>query len=80
METMTNATDAADERDVYSPPSVVRINDLNRGEGQTGCSTGSGDADLCLTNGNSAHTACDFNGNSAGQYCLATGSGGAAPP
>jgi hypothetical protein len=32
MERMTNAGDAADEQDVFTPPCIVSISDLNRGE------------------------------------------------
>jgi hypothetical protein len=59
---MTKVGDDADERAVYTSPCIVRISDLNRGEGQQACMpSGSGDALWCET------------GNSAGGTCLATG-------
>jgi hypothetical protein len=63
-EMVVSVKDALDERDVYYPPSVVRICDLKRGEGDHGCDpTGSGDATWCQT-GNSAGGPCK-DGNSA---------------
>lgn len=74
MKKMTKVGDVVDERQVYSPPCVVRISDLNRGEGQQMCyPTGSGDAVECET-GSSAGT-CFGNGNSPNGNCLFVGSG-----
>jgi hypothetical protein len=73
---MTNARDVVHERDVYSPPCVVRISDLNRGEGQqAGCNpTGSGAAEGC-NSGNTAENTCIEAGNSAATFCTFNGSG-----
>ena len=61
---MVSVKDAVDERDVYTPPCVVRISDLNRGEGQGSvCSTGSGDVYQCWQNGNGADVYCTTVGN-----------------
>jgi hypothetical protein len=61
--------DAVDERDVYTPPCIVRISDLKQGAGQkTGyCDTGSGDSGDCCT-GIGAGIGC-YNGNSPGTAC-----------
>jgi hypothetical protein len=73
MKKMVNAGDIIDGRDVYSPPCVMRISDLNRGEG-AGCSpSGSGDTSLCSP-GNSTEI-CDTSGNNALSVCSNTGSG-----
>jgi hypothetical protein len=56
---MVSVKDAVDERDVYTPPCVMRISDLKQGEGQHACrGTGSGDTEECLGNGNSATGIC----------------------
>jgi hypothetical protein len=82
METMTNAGNAPDERAVYSPPCVVKISDLNRGEGQGqvcnptgsgnsfGCNGGNSPVGAgCTEDGNSADLFCLQNGNTAGGFC-----------
>jgi len=53
-----------DSRELYTPPCVVRINDLRQGEGQGGsyCESGSGDLVGCYTHGNNAGNFC-ANGN-----------------
>jgi hypothetical protein len=66
-----------DSRAVYSPPCVVKINDLKQSSGQSICATGSGDALLCCT-GNTAGSDCISMGNSAGFMC-SSGSSGACP-
>jgi hypothetical protein len=78
MNKITNAGNARHERDIYSPPCVVRIGDLNRGEGQQACSlAGSGDAVMCNT-GNAAGE-CFVSGNSAGVWCPTLGNSGECP-
>jgi hypothetical protein len=68
MKKMTNAGNGVNERDVYSPPCVVAIGDLNRGTGQSACDpTGSGDSVMCDI-GNSAGNYCET-GNNAAQLC-----------
>ena len=62
-------TGVGDSRVVYTPPVVVRISDLKQGAGLC-ASTGSGDAEECNANGNTAATGqgqrgCNGNGNSA---------------
>ena len=71
---MVNVKDAVDERDVYTPPCVVKISDIKRGEGQHACQTGSGDTEYCYP-GNSALNCCDKNGNSATGICNNNGAG-----
>jgi hypothetical protein len=63
VEKMVNVKDAVDERDVYTPPCVVRIRDLKKGAGQKfeSCETGSGDSGDCCT-GNHPSLGC-FTGN-----------------
>jgi len=61
---VSKKTDIIDSRAVYTPPCVVRINDLKQGAGA--CQqTGSGDAYGCVGTGNSAAGAGCSTGNSA---------------
>jgi hypothetical protein len=63
MSELSKDSGLCDSRAVYIPPSMVRISDLNRGEGREGCMpTGSGDVGLCNT-GNTAGFECRI-GNS----------------
>jgi hypothetical protein len=77
---VSKETGVGDSRAVYTPPVVVRINDLKQGAGLC-ASTGSGDAAECRANGNTAAPGpgglrgCIGNGNSA-YNCNWTGSGG----
>ena len=78
MVTMANAGNAVDERDVYTPPCVVRISDLNRGEGQGSvCHTGSGDTFECYNNGNGADASCTGTGSGVYGVIVACGPGSA---
>ena len=74
MVKMANVGDAVDERDVYTPPCVVRISDLKQGAGDGYCEKGSGDAHECFT-GNSASVCCFNNGNSPNGFCTNVGNG-----
>lgn len=59
MDEPSKDSGVCDSRAVYIPPCVVRISDLNRGEGQQACTpTGSGDTEWC-EQGNSAGFACN---------------------
>jgi hypothetical protein len=60
---MVLGNDSVDERDVYTPPCVVRISDLKQGNGQHICESGSGDTLCCFASGNSANDFCSGNGN-----------------
>jgi hypothetical protein len=87
---MANAGDTDDERAVYSPPCVVKISDLNRGEGQQAqqrcypagsgdtveCAVGNYATPTCLMVGNSANGFCHENGSGASGYCTDDGSSG----
>jgi hypothetical protein len=65
MKKKANIGDAADVLDIYTPPCVVRISDLNRGNGQQllACAPGSGDAGDCLGSGNGPRGDCVTSGN-----------------
>ena len=77
----------SDSRAVYTPPVVVRINEMKQGAGRC-VTTGSGDTEICGTGqsasgagrncgtGNSAIGGCGGNGNSATGTCDAQGSSG----
>jgi hypothetical protein len=62
---MASIQDAVVEREVYTPPRVVKMSDLNPGHGQIGtCGpAGSGESGFCKV-GNSAGTGC-YAGNGA---------------
>ena len=65
MEKMVNVKDAVDERDVYTPPCVVRISDLKQGEGD--CTpTGSGDTAACITGNSATDHGCSQGNNAFG--------------
>jgi hypothetical protein len=70
---MASVQDAVVEREVYTPPRVVKMSDLNRGHGEAPCASGSGALGDCRT-GNSAGFSCTT-GNSAVGICD-VGSGG----
>ena len=73
----SHKTHGVDSRSLYTPPCVVRISELMKGDGldETPCSTGSGRAGDCVT-GISASFDCAI-GNNAGAACY-SGSDGAA--
>jgi hypothetical protein len=66
---------ACDSRAVYSPPCVVKINDLKLGAGKCDPS-GSGDSEYCGTTGNSAAGLGCCTGNNASNGCWSGSSAG----
>ena len=51
-------TQISDSAALYTPPSVVRISDLRKGDGQiAACESGSGDP-ICFNVGNNATNRC----------------------